>query len=745
MPTYPDLDTILSEVESGDLADVRSAADAILDDPRELVIDAKTGRPRHAGADVAEGEYIMQFRRDAEASLYVFTKGILVRDYLTPTLHRPFCDWLQTCPPYRKAGLLPREHAKSSIVSHGLPLHILIQPDDANLYFPGESGANQRVLLACETEGRGKDHLRVMASAMEANDIFRGFWPHRCWENPRRESKKWNDVEVIIPRASEFPDPSIRVIGVGGAITGAHPTVVIKDDLVTLEAMNSVTVMQGAIEWHITSRALTNRAGTLEFIIGCLPGDATILLEDGTRSSMNDVKVGDRVWAADTNGSLTVRVVEDKIFQGIAETMTISTVSKILRATLNHPFLVRRKRTFEWVRADALNVDDFLVSIKSIPGTLVYPWMTEGFCWLFGFLLGDGWVNGRVRRGYVCVAVGKNEDLNARVLTEMQEWWPSDRYYRTPFGYMRLDNGDVARALEDLGLVGSAKTKRVPAWAFQLPPSYRQAFLKGFCEADGHLMEKGIETYRIETSNGPLLEDLRHLALLCGVRTGVLLTRTREVKAPNSAHAIYSTTWHSGFNFATVNRCEMYHGAHQFPSDDGLRQERITSIERNAIVEPVYDLTVAGTPSFFANGLAVHNTRWHAADLYAYIQQNDPSVVWVIRSIVENGHRIYPEIFSEEKVAELQRDFGVLFPLLYMNSAADPSLVDFSVSDLRDYDIVNGAITFQETSDDLRLVERLHKRPDTPSDVLRGAPLNADTFAALRLQARRGGVRMKVR
>jgi hypothetical protein len=406
MRPLPDLDDVLDALSDGTTADPASAAEALLDDPRELVLDAATGRPRQAGADHAEGEYILQFRREAEASLYVFTKGILVRDYLTPTLHRPFCDWLQTVPPHRKGALLPREHGKSSIVSHGLPLHILIQPIEANLYFPGESGADQRILLATETEGRGKDHLRVMASAMEANDVFRAFWPHRCWTAPRRESKKWNDVEVIIPRASEYPDPSIRVIGVGGAITGAHPTVVIKDDLTTLEAMNSTTVMQTAIEWHIASRALTNRVGTLEFIIG---------------------------------------------------------------------------------------------------------------------------------------------------------------------------------------------------------------------------------------------------------------------------------------------------------------------------------------------------TRWHAADLYAYVMQHDPSVEWKIRAIVEQGAAIYPELFSAEKIAQLQREFGVLFPLLYMNSAADPSLVDFAASDLRDYDIIGGAITFQEGPDDLRLVERLRRKPDTPSDVLRGAPLTSDTFAALRLQARLGGVRMRIR
>jgi transcription termination factor Rho len=75
-----------------------------------------------------------------------------------------------------------------------------------------------------------------------------------------------------LPRAAtnDYADPSIRVIGVGGAITGAHPNVLIKDDLVSIEAANSPVVMQTAIDYHISSRALLapNEDRGLEFIIG---------------------------------------------------------------------------------------------------------------------------------------------------------------------------------------------------------------------------------------------------------------------------------------------------------------------------------------------------------------------------------------------------------------------------------------------------------------------------------------------
>lgn len=106
-------------------------------------------------------------------------------------------------------------------------------------------------------------------TTFEGNDLFRGLWPHLCWENPRKQADKWNERMLVIPRTENYPDPSIRAIGVGGAITGARHDVHIKDDLVTEEAANSEVVMEGAIRWHVNSRALFDDPDkSVEFVIG---------------------------------------------------------------------------------------------------------------------------------------------------------------------------------------------------------------------------------------------------------------------------------------------------------------------------------------------------------------------------------------------------------------------------------------------------------------------------------------------
>lgn len=241
----------------------------------EEVCVSPSGIPFQAGApEYPDGSFIRTLRETAERDLYFFGKTIMGRKYLMPNLHLSVCGFLQKRIPYRKGLLLPREHAKTSVVSHCLPVHIMIQPAATNMYFPNMEGSECRVILACETIGRAQKHVRVIETAFESNKLIRTLWPHRCWDNPRRESKKWNENEMIIPRTVEYPEPTLMAIGVGGAITGARPNVLIKDDLISLEARNSPTVMETAIEWHIASRALlesyeeSTGLQSLEWIIG---------------------------------------------------------------------------------------------------------------------------------------------------------------------------------------------------------------------------------------------------------------------------------------------------------------------------------------------------------------------------------------------------------------------------------------------------------------------------------------------
>jgi len=243
---------------------------------REIVVD-KTGTPRQAGATQPEGQFIRKFKVICEQNLHVFSKGVMGRAYLTDHLHLPTSDFLQKVPPYRKCLLMPRDHAKTSIVSHCLPPHILIQPASHNIYFPGMEGCECRILLGGSSAGRAEKNLKVIANAFVANPVMRALWPHRCYENERHAKSvapKWNAQEITIPRMEAWPDASVFAVGVGVEVAGARPNVMIKDDLIGREAANSEAMMRDAIDWHRASRALMDEyekdtgMESLEYIIG---------------------------------------------------------------------------------------------------------------------------------------------------------------------------------------------------------------------------------------------------------------------------------------------------------------------------------------------------------------------------------------------------------------------------------------------------------------------------------------------
>lgn len=252
-------------------------ADELAPDPKEFVVTPGKGalgtaKVKQAGTDAGQDVWISQFRQRAERHLYVFTKSVLGRLYLTQPLHLPLCNFLQnTQLSVRKMALIPRECGKTSIVSHALPLHVFIQPREHNIYFPGEHGYDQRIVLASKAARLACDSLRTIQTESESNKLLKALWPDRFWadrKTARAQSKAWSGNELIFPRPNEWPDPHLRAVGVGAAITGSHPSMLIKDDLINEEDHSSPIVMATAIQWHTVSHALVNRPGCLEFVIG---------------------------------------------------------------------------------------------------------------------------------------------------------------------------------------------------------------------------------------------------------------------------------------------------------------------------------------------------------------------------------------------------------------------------------------------------------------------------------------------
>ena len=160
------------------------------------------------------------------------------------------------------------EHLKTSMM-RALALHIIIQKKENNLYFPGEDGSNQRILWASETATNAESQLSWLTNACENNKTLRALWPHKMWTDARRQARRWNAQEAQLPRTVDYPEPTIQTIGVGGAVTGRHQSCHIFDDLISLKAANSATIMAETIQWFTASRALLDHPiNSVQFLIG---------------------------------------------------------------------------------------------------------------------------------------------------------------------------------------------------------------------------------------------------------------------------------------------------------------------------------------------------------------------------------------------------------------------------------------------------------------------------------------------
>lgn len=187
----------------------------------------------------------------------------------------------------------------------------------------------------------------------------------------------------------------------------------------------------------------------------------------------------------------------------------------------------------------------------------------------------------------------------------------------------------AAQELIDLGFGGTARTKRIPNWVFDAVDELKLAFLRGFLDADGSVDKNGRIVF--SSCNKTLLSQIRHLCMGLGIPVTNLRMQEGITNLPNGkpkAFKQYSVTCSNSDQnrrigshtheyvqrmenakpFNKKNRNYPRFGGEGF-SIDGCGLARIVSIDKSAIHQPVYDLSVNKTHSFIANGVVVHNSN----------------------------------------------------------------------------------------------------------------------------------------
>jgi hypothetical protein len=373
----------------------------------------------------------------------------------------------------------------------------------------------------------------------------------------------------------------------------------------------------------------------LESATYCLPANERVWTIDGPRP-IQEVGVGDVVWSSGGDPSRPSRVT----WQGcVGEKLVyeIRTKNRTLRATGNHPVLVRvagrlgggdnasRAPSVEWRQVDDLRPGDRVVEAVSLPDLgevhagCASPEMAR---WL-GAYVGDGSGAGR---GGICLSIPPTDrvrDYYERLTTDL---------FDVRIGYQprsfRFASRGVSEMIAMLGFAGTARTKRIPGWVFRMPLQHRLEFLAGLIDTDGSIGARGVGN--LGFANRELVEQARALFVSCGIQVSNVAYRAQPVaNLPNPGRREFYDIW--GFAITThLDRVPTADPRYQERLRDrrnapeggdawktGMDPERLGFFTVRSVapvgVEPVYDISVAGEQSFFAAGIAVHNSNYAQA------------------------------------------------------------------------------------------------------------------------------------
>lgn len=160
-----------------------------------------------------------RFKQD----LFDLAKYGLGYNEMTERTHGPICDMLMS-PSKKKLLVVPRSCFKSSLASISYPIWLLIRDH------------NERILIDSELFTNSSKFLREIKGHLTSPLMVKLFGQFKTDFN-------WNDSEITIKQRTKiYKESSITCSGIGAQKTSQHYSVIIADDLSSLD--NSMTADQ---------------------------------------------------------------------------------------------------------------------------------------------------------------------------------------------------------------------------------------------------------------------------------------------------------------------------------------------------------------------------------------------------------------------------------------------------------------------------------------------------------------------
>jgi len=134
----------------------------------------------------------------------------------------------------KKLILMPRGHLKSSTVTVGWSIQQICK------------NPNVRILIGSETNANAKAFLKQIRDTFEKNERLRSLYGDHV-----RKTSRWTDDEITsnLRTSNSIKEPTVFTTGTDQSRTGSHADIVILDDPVSKENINSKEARQKSLLW----------------------------------------------------------------------------------------------------------------------------------------------------------------------------------------------------------------------------------------------------------------------------------------------------------------------------------------------------------------------------------------------------------------------------------------------------------------------------------------------------------------
>lgn len=186
--------------------------------------------------------------------------------------------------------LWAREHYKSTIITFGKSIQDILANPDHTL-----------IGIFSHTRGIAKGFLDQIKRELEQNSYLKNLFPDVLYQNPQSEAPKWSlNDGIIVKRTTNPKESTVEAWGlVDGQPTGKHFTLLVYDDVVTLESVTTPEqIKKTTAAWEI-SQNLGARGGHVRYI------GTRYHANDTYRVMMDRGSVKPRIFAATDNGKET--------------------------------------------------------------------------------------------------------------------------------------------------------------------------------------------------------------------------------------------------------------------------------------------------------------------------------------------------------------------------------------------------------------------------------------------------------